>query len=190
MVKPFNRMNVDISCVGNHDLDLGLEHAEKLMKKTNCPWILTNLVDIGNDSKPVANALPRKVLEHQGLKIGFLGFAEPEWIKTMHDDVVDISKMKYLDYNEVLREESAKLKNEEKCDLVFSLNHMRIPDDLIMSETNKAPDVVDIIFGGHDHCYYSDLTSSTGVYIVKSGTDFECFTNFTVLFGVEKDGYE
>ena len=108
----------------------------------------------------------------------------------MSEDKVDVTKMKYLDYNEVLREESVKLKNEEKCDLVFSINHMRIPDDLIMAETNKAPDVVDIIFGGHDHSYYSDLTSSTGVYILKSGTDFECFTNFTVLFGVEKDGYE
>jgi 5'-nucleotidase len=113
MVKPFNRMNVDISCVGNHDLDLGLDHAEKLMKKTNCPWILTNLVDTGNDSKPVANALPSKVLEHQGFKIGFLGFAEKEWICNMHDDVVDSSKMKYLDYNDVLREKSFKLKNEE-----------------------------------------------------------------------------
>ena len=80
MIKPFNRMNVDISCVGNHDLDLGFAHAEKLMNKTNCPWILTNLLDLDNDSKPVANALPRKILEHQGFKIGFVGFAEKEWL--------------------------------------------------------------------------------------------------------------
>jgi 2',3'-cyclic-nucleotide 2'-phosphodiesterase (5'-nucleotidase family) len=102
----------------------------------------------------------------------------------MSDDKIDVRKMKYLDYNEVLKEYSTKLKKEENCDLIFALNHMRIPDDLIMSEKNEI-DVVDLIFGGHDHSYYSDLTASTGVYILKSGTDFECFTNFTVLFGVE-----
>ena len=51
----------------------------------------------------------------------------------MSDDKIDIPKMKYLDYNDVLREYSAKLKNEEKCDLVVALNHMRLPDDLIMA---------------------------------------------------------
>ena len=27
MIVPFNRLNVDISCLGNHELDLGIEHA-------------------------------------------------------------------------------------------------------------------------------------------------------------------
>jgi 5'-nucleotidase len=45
---------------------------------------------------------------------------------------------------------------------------------------------VDMVFGGHDHCYYSALNPSTDVFVLKSGTDFECFTNLTVLFGVEK----
>lgn len=58
-----------------------------------------------------------------------------------------------------------------------------------MAAKNSAPDVVDFIFGGHDHSYYRSLNKDTGVFIQKSGTDFECFTNLTVLFGVEETDY-
>ena len=54
MIVPFNRLNVDISCLGNHELDLGIEHAMDLIKETNSPWILTNLLDKSNNLKPIA----------------------------------------------------------------------------------------------------------------------------------------
>jgi 2',3'-cyclic-nucleotide 2'-phosphodiesterase (5'-nucleotidase family) len=31
MLKPFERMNVDISCLGNHELDMGIKQAELLV---------------------------------------------------------------------------------------------------------------------------------------------------------------
>ena len=31
MVLPFNRMNVDVSCLGNHEVEYGIELAEKLI---------------------------------------------------------------------------------------------------------------------------------------------------------------
>ena len=46
-----------------------------------------------------------------------------------------------------------------------------------------------MLFGGHDHCYVSELNQQTGVLLIKSGTDFEVFTNLTVLFGVSKEDY-
>ena len=45
MVVPFNLMNPDVSCLGNHELDDGLETAKNLIDKTNCPWLMTNLID-------------------------------------------------------------------------------------------------------------------------------------------------
>ena len=66
---------------------------------------------------------------------------------------------------------------------------MRKPEDEDMAASNKAPEVLDMIFGGHDHKYFRQLNEETGVYIQKSGTDFECFTNLTVIFGVEEDAY-
>ena len=80
------------------------------------------------------------------------------------------------------------LKEDEKCDLVVALNHVRAPDDRKMAAENSL-DVLDMIFGGHDHSYLSELNQNTGVYIQKSGTDFEVFTNLTVLFGVAKSDF-
>lgn len=47
--------------------------------------------------------------------------------------------------------------------------------------------MVDFIFGGHDHSYFTDLNLETDVFTLKSGTDFECFSNLTVFFDVEND---
>ena len=47
--------------------------------------------------------------------------------------------------------------------------------------------VVDCVFGGHDHFYRSSFTND--VLLLKSGTDFECFTDVTALFDVEKEDY-
>lgn len=76
MVYPFEQFNVDISCLGNHELDMGIEHAVNLIGQTSCPWIMSNLFEKDKGMKPIAGLSPHHVLEHQGFKIGFLGFAE------------------------------------------------------------------------------------------------------------------
>ena len=58
-----------------------------------------------------------------------------------------------------------------------------------MASKNKS-DHVDMIFGGHDHCYHRELNASTNVFLQKSGTDFECFTNLIMLTGVNEDEFE
>ena len=97
--------------------------------------------------------------------------------------------MKYLDFNETLQKYSKVLKEEHKCDLIVALNHMRVPDDNIMANGNST-DVLDLIFGGHDHSYVAELKEETGVYVLKSGTDFEVFTNFMVLFDVAEEDFK
>lgn len=118
-----------------------------------------------------------------------MGFAEQQWLDQLSPDI-DCNQLEYRDYNETLQELSKTLKEDENCDLLIAINHMRLPEDEDMAAKNKAPDVVDMIFGGHDHCYARKLDQDTGVFIQKSGTDFECFTNLTVLFGVEQSDYD
>ena len=105
MVEPFNKLNVNISCLGNHELDLGIEHARKMIDKTNCPWIISNLVEKDKESKPLCGLEPFKVIEHSGFKIGFMGFAEEAWLEQFKPEV-DISLLEYLDYNETLQKYS------------------------------------------------------------------------------------
>ena len=163
MVVPFNSLNVDISCVGNHEVDMGIEHAKSLIAKTNCPWILSNIIQ-KDSGKQFCDVEPFHIIERDGFKIGFLGFAEAEWFDQFKPEI-DISELEYIDFNDSLKKYSQILKEEHGCDLVMALNHVRVPDDKKMAAANRSPDVVDIIFGGHDHTYFRELNEDTGVFI-------------------------
>ena len=113
-----------------------------------------------------------------------MGFADEAWPDQFPPEI-DCDVLEYHDYNESLQKYSKILK-EQGCDLIMALNHMRMPDDENMASKNKAPSIVDMIFGGHDHSYYTHLNKDTDVMIVKSGCDFEEFSNVTVLFEVDK----
>ena len=51
MVKVFNSLNVAVSCLGNHDLDFGIERMKELTTKTG-KWLLSNL---NVNGKPIGN---------------------------------------------------------------------------------------------------------------------------------------
>ena len=101
MIYPFEQFNVNISCLGNHELDRGIEHAELMLAETSCPWILSNLFQKDHDMRPIAGVDKWKVLEHQGFKIGFMGFTEQQWLDQLSPDI-DCDKLEYKDYNETL----------------------------------------------------------------------------------------
>jgi hypothetical protein len=102
---------------------------------------------------------------------------------------IDPNQIEYIDFNESLRKYSKILKGEHNCDLVVAINHMRVPNDKLMAKENNS-DVVDLIFGGHDHTYFVEFNPDTDVHVTKSACDFECFTNLTVYFGVEKEDFQ
>jgi 5'-nucleotidase len=43
MIAVFNRLNIKVSCLGNHDTDFGLEKMSENIAKTNSVWIMSNL---------------------------------------------------------------------------------------------------------------------------------------------------
>lgn len=66
---------------------------------------------------------------------------------------------------------------------------MRVPDDIKMARECEN-DTLDMIFGGHDHTYFREFCDDTDVFIQKSGTDFEDFSNVITLFDVSEEAYE
>jgi 5'-nucleotidase len=55
MIPVLNACNIDASCIGNHDFDYGLEALIELKKKSNCPWLLSNMLDKVT-TEPLADA--------------------------------------------------------------------------------------------------------------------------------------
>lgn len=77
MLEIFNRLNVAVSCLGNHDTDFGIKKMNELISKTNSPWLMSNLY---YNNQTIGN-LPRyHTLIHNGIKIGFMGLCEQEWL--------------------------------------------------------------------------------------------------------------
>ena len=58
---------------------------------------------------------------------------------------------------------------------------MRVHNDRILAENIKD---IDFVLGGHDHIYVAEVSEISGVFLVKSGTDFEDFSDVKVEFDV------
>ena len=112
------------------------------------------------------------------MKVGFFGLASAEWPDIMMTSITE--KLEYTDFVVKGREMTAMLKSKpHNCDLVVALTHMRCPDDRVLAE--GVPEI-DLILGGHDHSYVTEVDESTGVFLIKSGTDFEEFNDIDLSF--------
>lgn len=54
---------------------LGFPHLSKLIKDTNFPWILSNIIDTTTSRVP-EGLKEYQVIERAGLRIGFVGLVE------------------------------------------------------------------------------------------------------------------
>ena len=129
MVSSFNKCRVDVACIGNHDLDFGIEQMDKVLTQTNCKWIMSNIVP---ENKPIDGpegigcCMRKAIINRAGLKIGFIGIAEKEWINICKNLEVDIV---YQNYKRTAVEFIKKLREEDGCDYVIALTHMRVKHD-------------------------------------------------------------
>jgi len=51
MLPVWKELNVAVACLGNHDIDFGAERMCELVKKSNTPWIMSNLSMVGEGSE-------------------------------------------------------------------------------------------------------------------------------------------
>jgi len=81
---------------------MGLDTLECLIKKSNFPWLLSNVLD-SHTYKPLGGAKETHVVVIKGIKIGLIGIVEKEWVKSLA----------YINYDEMVYEsfihETAKL---------------------------------------------------------------------------------
>lgn len=103
MVTSFNKCNVDVACIGNHDLDFGLDKMNKVLGATmapngTCQWVMTNLIQEDrplDGLKSVGCCLRKAIVTKDGMKIGFIGVCEREWVNLFNDLEVDLIYSNY-----------------------------------------------------------------------------------------------
>ena len=182
MIEVFKRLNVKVSCLGNHEMDFGLERMEELIKKTQpTTWVMSNIVEIKmNDrtGKTIREDLTRglhryKIINHQGIKIGIFGLCEDDWKGFVPSDVW----LEIHDFVKVALEMSTFLKRK-KCDYIIALTHMRVEKDRILAQ--ECEKEIDLILGGHDHMNLFEVYNNGKLAIVKSGSDFKEFSSLEI----------
>ena len=108
------------------------------------PWLLSNVTLI--DGSQIAATEPFTVIERFGYKIGIMNIAEFDWITTLN--CFDVEDIRFRDIVKDTERWSKVLREEEGCDFVIALTHMRVPNDIKLAMESTG---VDIFLGGHDH---------------------------------------
>jgi 5'-nucleotidase len=98
------------------------------------------------DGSPLAATKPYTIIERFGWKIGVISIAEEDWIGTL--GCIDPDDIQFTNIIESTNEWSAYLRQEQGCDYIIALTHMRVPNDLLLAEKSTG---VDLYLGGHDH---------------------------------------
>ncbi|KAF8969879.1 Metallo-dependent phosphatase [Flammula alnicola] len=216
MVPVLNELGIDVTVTGNHDFDFGYPHLSKLIEDTNFPWLLSNIVD-STTSRTPENLEEFVVIERAGIRVGFIGLVEKEWIATVSswppEFVYKSMKDTGLALSKLLRDPDG----EHRCDLVIALTHSRQDISLakelfaLSPSTQKVTPIasehgVDLILGGHDHIYYVspgvtswdnfDITEPTlgaesdngDVLVIKSGSDFRDLSEINLTLSSTPEG--
>ena len=94
MVPVLRRLEVAVSCVGNHDLDYGEEQLRHLVSMSGFPWLMANVRHSDTHSL-LAGSQESVIIDWHGRKIGIMGLVESEWFDTLNmvESATDVSNV-------------------------------------------------------------------------------------------------
>ncbi len=148
-IKLMNAMQYDVTTIGNHDFDAGMDGLENMVDSANFPFVSCNYnFDNTNLKNKISNY---KIIKKSNIKVGIFG------VGIQLEGLVPAEKYTdttYVTPLNVARETASFLKNEANCDLVVCLSHLgyqykdKTPSDKHLAQ---ATNNIDLIIGGHTH---------------------------------------
>jgi 5'-nucleotidase len=144
MVPVLNNIGTDVAAVGNHDLDFGIRQYRYLTSQCKFPWLLANVLDPAlGENVPLGNADRTYMFtSSNGIKIGFIGLAEREWLDTINSLPPNLI---YMSASATAKELVPGLR-EQGAEIVICITHQREPNDNKLAE-NMPSGLVDLILG-------------------------------------------
>lgn len=177
--KLMSMMQYDLSTIGNHDFDNGIDGLTAQMPHATFEFVSANY-DFKNTSMD-GFVKPFKIFNKNGIKVGVFGLGiELQGLvdKLMYKETV------YNDPVETAQDMVRILKKEQKCDLVICLSHLGYKyskedsdkiSDLKLAALSKD---IDLIIGGHTHTFLDKPT------IVKNLEGKEVLVNQVGCYGI------
>ena len=176
--KLMSMMQYDLSTIGNHDFDNGIQGLHAQMPHAKFEFVSANY-DFKNTAMD-GLVKPYKIFNKNGIKVGVFGIGiELDGLvdKKMYQETV------YSDPLEASQEMVRILKKEQQCDVVICLSHLGYS---YRNEPNKICDLklaeltkdIDLIIGGHTHTFLDKPT------VVKNLEGKEVLVNQVGCYGI------
>ena len=174
----FKEMGIELSAVGNHEFDWGIDRITKWAEDGEFTFVCTNIYD-KRTNQPVDWADPFVIIEKEGVKVGFIGLATPETAyKTLK---ANVENYEFRDSIEVITEWVPKVK-DAGADIIIALTHLGSFQDKEGNITGEAADLcavdgVDAVISAHTHQRVSGLVNDKPlVQAYKHGRSFAKLT--------------
>ena len=160
-----NIMGVDLSAVGNHEIDAGSKGLYEVAKNKKVGFVATNA--IMTPDNPMQKVIKKSVIKEQkGVKYGFIGTMPVDFSTCTKKDVQkDISVMDFDQSVQALQQEINNLK-AQGINKIIMLSHSGYETD---KKYAKNLDGVDIIVGGHTHSVVEGAKQGENIVKSKSG---------------------
>jgi 2',3'-cyclic-nucleotide 2'-phosphodiesterase (5'-nucleotidase family) len=167
ILESLNLMGYDAMAIGDDDLTLGKDFLSDLSKKSNFPFLSSNVIDEAS-GKPLFHST--LVKEVNGFRIGMFSLLAPEAFLGPED-----SRKKGLSIRSPVEVAQAMVKElQPKTDFIFLLSHLGYPKDM---ELAQAVSGIHLIIGAHTgmNLVYPPVvkntillqTASKGMYVGK-----------------------
>lgn len=179
ITKLMNEVHFDLSTLGNHEFDIGVEGLRDVIGWSDFDYVCANVYF--DDS---INVKPYKIIDYKGLKIGFVGGIQvgASGIPDFHPNCAKGVSFKPIE--EVLSEYMFLRK---ECDMLFLISHCGLEADIEIAK--KFPQF-DAIFGGHSHKKIERTKLIGNTMITQSGKKLNYLTVSVFYFTNGKIDYK
>jgi 5'-nucleotidase len=132
-IKAMNLMQYDAACLGEQELDLGMEQLAEQITSAEFDVLCANY----NFTQTVLDnkIKPYKILSKNGLKIGIIGLGA--MLKKRIDESVN-SKIEILDPIMTVNKIASQLRKQENCDFIICLSHAETGENTQNQFTDKS----------------------------------------------------
>lgn len=149
-IEAMNLMQYDAVCIGEHELDAGIDNLALQISKANFEVLCANYAFEHPELKKKIK--PYTLIEKKGIRFGVLGIGiNPKGL--IGSDMEQ--KIKFSNPIETANEIATVLKKKEKCDFVICLSHLGLEHQNSNAFNDKAlakeSEHIDLIIGGHSH---------------------------------------
>jgi len=177
----FKEIGIELSAVGNHEFDWGIDRITKWAEDSGLTFIASNIYD-KRTNEPVEWAKPYVILDKAGVKVGFVGLTSPE---TAYKALkANVENYDFKDPVATLIDWVPKVK-AAGADLIIALTHLGAFQDAEGKITGEAADLfqvegVDAVISAHTHQRISGLVD--GKPLVQAYYNGRTIAKMTFVF--------